>query len=335
MKRLLAFVVFLVLGIVLFSGVVRAVGWQEVWEAAHEFWGGKGLLLLVLTLLMLSAGAIRWREILRYQGYQIPFLSLLKQYVGGFALSFFFPMVFFGSELFRSYGLQEFHKVPLQKGIVSVVAERLLEITAYLLVLAAGIAFLLFSDSVFIPSFLWWVLFGVAALALALVFFYLKSHRKESILRIFFPRLNGTNGFLEMEQELLLFFRLKNRAFWEGIFLSFAKISFALLRTFVLVGFLGKFLGFFPALAITGFSFLSLIVPIPGQLGTHEALQVLVFQLLSLEGHTGAAFALLVRAAELAVALGGLVVLFRLGTVLLEKLFLRRLERFFAKLFPL
>lgn len=333
MRKLLAFLFFLVFGIILFSLVVQAVGWSEVWSAIQEFWGGKGLLLFLLTFLMLSVGAIRWREILRHQGYQVPFSSLLKQYFGGFSLSFFVPMVFFGNELFRSYALQEFHQVPLQRGIVSVVVERILEVTAYLLVLGAGIVFLLVSKSVLIPALFWWILFGVGVLALSLAFFYLKSHRKESIVRIFFPRLKGDNGFLEMEQELLRFFRLRNRAFWEGLFLSFAKVSFALLRTFVLAGLLGKFIGFLPALTITGFTFLSLLVPIPGQLGSHEALQVLVFQSLSLEGHTGAAFAFLVRAAELAVAFGGLVVLFRVGALLLEKLFLRNLERIFPKLF--
>ncbi|MDP4007189.1 MAG: lysylphosphatidylglycerol synthase transmembrane domain-containing protein [bacterium] len=333
MRKLLAFVAFLVLGVILFSFVVRAVGWSEVWEAAGEFWGGKGLLLLIFTLLMLGAGALRWREILRHQGYYVPFSSLLKQYLGGFSLSFFFPMAFFGNELFRSYTLQEFHQVPLPRAIVSVVVERILEVTMYLLLLGAGIAFLLISKSVLIPTLFWWILSGIGMLALALAFFYFKSHRKESIVRIFFPRLKGTNGFLEMEQELLRFFNLRNRAFWEGIFLSFAKVSFALLRTLVLVGFLGKFIGFFPAVAITGFIFLSLLVPIPGQLGSHEALQVLAFQSLGLEGHTGAAFAFLVRAAEFVFAFGGLILFFRLGASLFQRLMFSKVERLFQKLF--
>jgi len=333
MKRLLAFIVFLVLGIFLFSSVVQAVGWQQVWSAIQEFWGGKGMLLLVLTLLMLFLGVVRWREILRSQGYQVPFSSLLKQYFGGFSLSFFFPMVFFGNELFRSYALREFHQIPLPRAIVSVAVERFLDVTAYLLFLGVGIAFLLVSKSVLIPPPFWWILLGVGVLALALAFFYFKSHRKESIVRIFFPRIKETNGLLEMEQELLHFFRLGNRAFWEGLFLSFAKVSFALLRTIVLVGFLGKFIGFLPAITITGFTFLSLLVPIPGQLGTHEALQVLVFQSLGFQGYAGAAFAFLVRAAEFVVALGGLVLFLRLGISLLKRLMLGKFERIFQKLF--
>src|SRR3989338_4528073 len=293
MKRLLAFVALLVLGIILFSSVLRFVGWDEIWSAIQGFWGGKGVLLILLTFLMLFVGAIRWSEILRHQGYRVSFWSLLKQYFGGFALSFFFPMAFFGSELFRAYALREFHEVPL----------------------------------------LWWILLASGMLALALLFFYLKSHRKESILRMFFPRLNDNNGFLEMEQEVLRFFRVRNRAFWEGLFLSFAKAAAALLRTFVLVAFLGGALGFFPALTITGFTFLSLLIPIPGQLGSHEALQVLSFQALGLEGHAGAAFAFLVRAAELVVALFALVLLLRMGAVLVRRLLVSRVERVFQKLF--
>jgi len=333
MKRLLAFVALLVLGIILFSSVLRFVGWDEIWSAIQGFWGGKGVLLILLTFLMLFVGAIRWSEILRHQGYRVSFWSLLKQYFGGFALSFFFPMAFFGSELFRAYALREFHEVPLQRGIVSTVVERFLELTAYLLVLGAGIFVLLFFHYALIPPLLWWILLASGMLALALLFFYLKSHRKESILRMFFPRLNDNNGFLEMEQEVLRFFRVRNRAFWEGLFLSFAKAAAALLRTFVLVAFLGGALGFFPALTITGFTFLSLLIPIPGQLGSHEALQVLSFQALGLEGHAGAAFAFLVRAAELVVALFALVLLLRMGAVLVRRLLVSRVERVFQKLF--
>ena len=173
-------------------------------------------------------------------------------------------MVFFGSELFRSYALKEFHGVPLQRGIVSVAIERFLDVTAYLLFLGVGVAFLLVSKSILIPVLFWWILLGVGVLATALAFFYFKSHKKESIVRIFFPRLKETNGFLEMEQELLRFFRLRNRAFWEGLFLSFAKVSFALLRTFVLVGFLGKFIGFLPAITITGLAFFPSLFPFLG-----------------------------------------------------------------------
>ena len=151
MKRLLAFVVFLVVGIVLFFVVVQNVGWGEMQSAIGTFWGIKGALLLVLTFLMLFLGAVRWREILRSQGYQIPFSSLQKQYFGGFALSFFVPMVFFGSELFRSYALREFHGIPLARGIVSVAIERFLDVTIYLVFLVVGVTFLLISKSLFIP----------------------------------------------------------------------------------------------------------------------------------------------------------------------------------------
>jgi len=333
MKRLLLFAVFLVLGIILFSSVVQVVGWNEIRSAIQDFWGGKGILLLILTFLMLCLGVVRWREILRYQGYQIPFSSLFKQYFGGFSLSFFFPMIFFGNELFRSYALKEFHKIPLPRAIVSVAVERFLEATAYLLFLGVGIVFLFASRSILIPAFFWWILLAVGVLIVILAFFYFKSHRRESIVRIFFPRLNGNNGFLEMEQELLHFFTLKNRAFWKGLFLSFAKVFFTLLRTIVLIGFLGEVIGFFPAITITGFSFLSLLVPIPGQLGSHEALQVLVFQSLGLQGHIGATFAFLIRGAELVIAFMGLILFLHLGTSLMQRAILNKVERIFQKFF--
>ena len=331
MRRILAFVVFLILGIVLFSWVVQMVGWKEIWEVVQEFWGTRGALLLVLTSLMLIFGIVRWREVLRHQGYSISLFSLVKQYLGSFAFAFFVPMVVFGSELFRSYTLKEFHGVPLPRAMVSVAIERILEITSYALILAVGIAFLLIAQSSLIPQLLWWILISVGVSSVVLILFYIKSHRNESIVKMFFPWINGNNGFLGAEQEVLHFFTWRNRAFWEGLFLSFAKVSMALLRTFVLAGFLGKFIGFFPAVTITAFSFLSLLVPIPGQLGSHEALQVLVFQSLEIESHLGAAFAFLIRASEIVIALVGIVIFFRLSISLLQSLMVNKLTRLFQK----
>jgi len=251
----------------------------------------------------------------------------------GLAFLFSFQWCFFGNELFRSYALLKFHRIPLPRAIVSVAIERFLDATAYLLFWGVGIGFLLASKNVLISSFFWWVLFGAGVLVMALVLFYFKSHRKESIVRMFFPSIAGTNGVFKMEQELLYFFRLRNRAFWEGLFLSFAKVSFTLLRTIVLIALLGEFIGFFPAIAITGFSFLSLLIPIPGQLGAHEALQILVFQSLGLASHTGAAFAFVVRAVEIVVAVGGLILFLHSGASLLKRVVLSKIEHVFQKFF--
>ena len=110
------------------------------------------------------------------------------------------------------------------------------------------------------------------------------------------------------------------------------KVFLTLLRTIVLVGLLGEFIGFFPAITITGFSFLSLLIPIPGQLGVHEALQIFVFQSLGLAGHTGAAFAFVVRVVEIVVAAGALILFLHSGVSLLKRAMLNKAERI-VKLF--
>lgn len=331
MRKVLGFVFALALGALLFWSVGQNVGWQEILRVLSQFSGGKGIILIFLTLLVLLAGTFRWKEILRSQGYRFSFLFLLRSYLGGFTLSFFAPMMLFGNEAFRAYSLEASSGIPFQKALPSTVIERLLESTVYLVIIIAGFAFLLATQAFGIPAFLWWVLIGIVGLVALLGFFYFKSFKKESVVRMFFPRLKGTNGVLEIEQEVLSFFHLNNQALWEGLALSFVKGAATLIRTMILAMFLGTYLGAFSGVAVTTFYLLSLLLPIPGQLGSHEALQALGFEILGLGAGTGVAFALLVRAAELMVALVGLVFLARFGLLILKTLVFQKAEKLAAQ----
>lgn len=326
MKRLLAFVVFLVLGIILFSSVVRAVGWNEVWSAIQEFWGGKGVLLLILTFLILALGNWRWKEILKSQGYHIPFFSLFKVYLGGLSVAFFIPTLPFGSDLLRAYTIQKTYNIPFSRVFVSALIERILEITAYLVVILGGVTIFLLSTQIFHTMIL--ILFGAALLFVTILsFFYFKSFKKESIVGMILPSIKKTSNILEVESEVFNFFKLRNSALWRGFLFSFLKSLSALLRAWVLVFFLWETIGFLSILSVLGFSYLALLVPIPAALGSHDALQALLFQSLGAGAHTGAAFALLIRAAEFAFALVGILFLIWLGIVLFRDTAVKKRER--------
>ena len=101
-----------------------------------------------------------------------------------------------------------------------------------------------------------------------------------------------------------------------------------LLRTWLLIGFLGKSIGVLPALSILGFTYLAVMIPIPAALGSHEVIQTFAFSSLDLGAAAATAFTMIIRGAELIVALFGIAILFRLGIFLIKDTFFKKINNF-------
>lgn len=328
MKRLLLFLLFLFLGIGLFAWVVQRIGWEEIQYSLSLFSGPKGFSILLLTLFMLGAGAVRWRVILRSQGYAIPFSRLWQIYMGSFTIMFFTPMMFLGAELFRTYAARKLHDVPFSKAFASNIIDRLLEITAYIPVIFLGVWFFLWRTGSASPQLLSISLGILLLLAAAVVFLYSRSFRRKSILRLFVRR-NQLQDMWELEHEVFRFFRWNSRAMWEGLFWSFLKSGIALSRAWLLLLFLGKYFGFFAALSILSFQYLALFVPIPASLGSHDAIQAFAFEAFGGGSSTGVAFAFLMRTVEAAAALLGIVLVAHVVLLLLRGKVMEVFGKFF------
>jgi len=330
MKRLLLSIFSLVLGVILFSVVIRNVGWQGIWDTIILLSGLNGVLILLLTVLIWFISNIRLKRILDSMGYSLPVLALWPIYLGGFAISFLMPMLILGGELFRAYVLRNRFNVPFQKGAASVLIERLLEMTVLFVIILFGFVF--FFLSVGLPSKeLTYIALGtVLAVASLLVFFYIRSFKNKSIVR-FFSKGAGNGNILELEKEVFRFFTFRNIRFWEGLMWSIIKNIVALARVWLLVIFLGKTLSFFPILSILSFFYISMLIPIPAALGTHDAFQAFAFGALGAGASTGAAFALVIRAAELLLAIVGIILVIPLGISIVKNRFLNRIGRFIPK----
>ena len=108
--------------------------------------------------------------------------------------------------------------------------------------------------------------------------------------------------------------------------LSFLKCGLVLTRAWFLVLCLGKALSFLPALSVLSFSYLAIMIPIPSALGTHEAFQTLVFNSLELETSFAPVFTMIIRGAELTLALIGGFLLLKLGAGILGTLLFKKLD---------
>jgi uncharacterized protein (TIRG00374 family) len=324
MKKILLFFLSLAVGIVLFFVVVKTVGWEEVKEALKIFTGWHGLLIILLSFLVVAVGTWRWKAILEDLDVRMPMRRLFGPYLAGFSLMFLIPVLIWGGETLRSYALKREHSISWPKGMASVIIDRILEWSVNLVVILSGGLFFIFKMG--LPSKELSIIFGAVFLVLFLFifFFYFKSARKESIVRFFlFSRKNQP---FEVEQEIYSFFRFRKVSAWKALAVSFLRAAIMGFRSWILIIFLGKSIAFMPVLSVLGFTYLAAMIPIPASLGSHEAIQTYAFGALGVGTAAATGFAMIIRTAELIVALFGLVVLFRFGVSLIKNIFFKKLD---------
>lgn len=333
MKKALLFLVSFFAGVIIFVCVGKTVGWEGIKSSFLILASWQGAVIFGLTLITILISNWRWNEILRGLEVRISYRHLMGTYLAGFALMYLVPILLWGGELFRGYVLKERNKVLWPKAMASVVIDRIMEWTLNLAVISVGVLF--FVHKIGFPSSKLLIIISVLffVLVLAVCFFYFKTIKKESIAKavgkIFIQKLD--NQPLDTEKEIFDFFKFKNKSMWRSFFLSFLRVVLMYLRVWVLVIFLGKNIGGITALAILGFSYLAVMIPIPASLGSHEAIQTFVFKSLNLGTSSATVFTMLIRATEIVFALAGLIILARIWTGLIKKIFLNKVEKLVAK----
>jgi uncharacterized protein (TIRG00374 family) len=324
MKKFLLLLISLFIGAGLFIWIAKMVGWKEIKNAFLVFTGWQGLAILGITLIMALIGIWKWKIILKGEGVRVSFKSLLNPYFAGFSIMFLAPILVWGGEIFRGYILRERNLVPWSKGMASVIIDRILEWTANLAVIFFGsLFFLLIID--FPPLNLALIFGGVFIFFVAIItFFYFKSAKRESIIRFFLP--GDQNQPFETEKEIFNFFKPKRILMWKAVGIAFLRALVMYFRAWLLILFLGKSIGALPALSILGFTYLAVMIPIPTALGSHEAIQTFAFNSLGLGASTATAFTMIIRVAELVVALAGVIILFRLGVILIKNALFKKIN---------
>ena len=331
MRKLLLFLVSLLIGIILFVWIGGTIGWQEMKNAFLVFTGWQGIVILFFTFLMALIGTWKWREVIRETGAKISFQDTWRAYLASFSIRYLAPVLIVGAEFFQGYILKKKNSIPWSQGMASVIIDRILEWTVNLAVIFfAGMFFLLMIG--FPPMKLVIIFSSISLIFLvAVCFFYFKAFKKESIAKVFGKIFNHKldNQLLDIEKEIFNFFKLsKKRIIWKVFGLNFLRAGVMLLRTWLLIVFLGKSIGLLPALSVLGFTYLALTIPIPTALGSHEVIQAFAFSSLNLGAATATAFTMIIRGAELMVAFLGIAILFHLGTFLIKDTFFKKISNF-------
>lgn len=308
----------LILGLILFLWLGKIIGWEEIRESFSVFNIYQAIFILFLSFVVILIGNWRWKEILKDSGEDVPFWSLLKTYLGGYAMMYLLPIIVWGGEGYRVYRLSRDNKVSWRKSFSSVFIERILEWTANIIVILLGITFFLFNF--YLPSKELMIMFGASLFIFILFigYFYFKAIGKKSIIRqvckIFLKKeIKEGNSFLAVEEDVFSYFDFKNKAFYKGMGISFLRAFAMQARAWILIFFLGSIAGFLPSLSILGFTYLSSMIPIPTALGSHEAIQYFAFGALGIPVSIVTAFTMIIRGAEVIISSIGIIFIIKTG----------------------
>lgn len=325
MKKLLKFLTTLIIGLLIFIIMMKIVGWERIEEALGLFLSFKGLIILVLTLAAAFIGIIKWRFVLTnlMGSEESKFKGLGKIWLAGFATTYLLtPMAGLGGEPVRVYFAKKNYNLNWQKSIASVIIDRIFDWTIFSIFTIAGIFTLLFYTHLVSSKIIVLAIMLVSSLLFFILFFYFKALKKESTLIWFLKalgikkeKLEGSkNGkvILEIEKELIDFFSVKKKQFWQGISLSFLRYSLFLLRAIFLILFLTGGVNLIQGLGIYGFTNIAEIFPTPASLGSLEATGILSFRALGFTMASGTIFAMVLRGANLILCLIGILFLIKL-----------------------
>lgn len=328
MKKILKFVIALSIGLVIFGFVMGRAGWNRLSEAFVLFLSFKGVIIILLTFAIAVISILRWKMILRAQGLDTRAKDLGKLWLVGFAMDYLTPVALFGGEAFRIYLTKKKFNFSWEKSAASVVIDKILDGTLFLMFVIAGILAFLFYG--YFPSRMmaWLVALIILGLLGLLLLFYFKAVNRESVLEWFLKLFgirkekikNTKNGkiIFDTEKEVIRFFSPKRKAFWKGLGLSFLRYFLLFLRAALLIFFLKEGVEVPRALAIYGFANLALLFPLPAGLGSLEAASAFSFGTLGLGFATGTIFGMVWRGADLFLCLIGLVFLIKFGAELTE-----------------
>ena len=185
MRKFLKFLASLFIGIFIFWLVMKMVGWGKIGEALVLFSGFEGLIIILLTFTTAIIGVLQWKLILQSQGSNIPTKELGKLWLVGFTMSYLTPCTLLGGEALQVYLLKKRFNLNWEKSAASVIIDRILSGTFFLMFLIAGILAFYFYG--YFPSdiMLWFVILVTGGLFGLLLFFYFKALNKKSILKWF------------------------------------------------------------------------------------------------------------------------------------------------------
>ena len=328
MKKILLFILSLVVGIALFIGVIVYIGVDEIIAAFQSFSWSIIAVVVVLSFIQVFITIYRWKLILEAQGDRVPFRKLIAPKFVGYAISFLTPGLYVGGEPVRAFVLKKQTGTSYSHGFASIIVDKILDFTYPLPFLIAALVYAIFAYDLPWGAVSVFVLI-LFILIIILGIFYIQTYRGRgffsSLIKFFqLHRIRRINRLLEkmlyFEKLIITFFNHRQTLFIKGLLISLLGGIVILTQFTVILYALGVAASFWQILVMMVFMILSFLIPIPASLGAFETGQVVVFAALKHTTSAGVAFTLILRTAEILKVGLGLIFLSNLGLKFLKEI---------------
>lgn len=298
-SRLLS-ILFLLAALALLAWALRSVPLQDIGALLAELSLWQILLLLLVNTGIVYLLGLRWGLILRAQGYELPFRSIVRYRLTAFGVSYFTPGPHFGGEPLQVLFLRQRHGLPGSSALASVALDKLIELLSNFGFLSLGLLLLLRTGVLGSEVLAGAQLFSVLLLLLpALYLLALSFGRKPlSPLMARLPK-RWALAAQSSEDQLSGLLRERQGLLWQTLAASLIVWSALLFEYWLALVFLGLKLGPLQLLAIVVAARVAMLAPTPGALGALEASQVLAMQAQGFDPAIGLSLSLLIRARDM------------------------------------
>jgi uncharacterized protein (TIRG00374 family) len=272
------------------------------------------LILIVLNVLIFALISLRWWLILRAQGYEQSFVSLISYRLAGFGVTYFTPGPQFGGEPLQVYLLNQREGIETSAAAVSVTVDKLLELLANFTFLLVGVAVIIFGGSLAGTTSAGLIFLPLILLAIPAAYLIALRRRKHPISsaasklenRFFkYSRFTRVNKTLKETESLVSEFCQENTLdLLAAAALSIGIWILMVLEFSLMLGFLGVSVSLAKVLIALTAARIAFLLPLPAGLGTLEAGQVMAMGMIGVNPVVGITLTLLIRIRD--ILFGGL-----------------------------
>jgi len=293
---------------------LRQIPVGDIWSTLSALTLGQLLVLAGINLVVLLLFTSRWWLILRSLGYRLPFISLIAYRLAGFGISYFTPGPQFGGEPLQVHLTRERHAVPAPSAVAAVSMDKILELLSNFsfillgvwVVLRSRVAQVDLSLPLIVPAAVLFLLPAAYLTAIWSGWQPLTRLTRQLPARLTrHPAVQKTSRVLALaEERMTSFCRHSPKAFLQIILLSALTWLLIIFEYWLSLYFLGYTLEAYQVISLLTAARIAFMLPSPGGLGTLEASQVLMFEVLGFNPALGISISLLVRGRDL--LLGGI-----------------------------
>ncbi len=306
-KGLINLIISIIIGLAIFIFFIYRTGPNAVKLIIQNISWIFFTLFFITAFLVHVLTTLRWRAILKGYKKNIPFWTLFRQVIAGYAVSYVTPVARFGGEPVRAYMLKKESNVAAKTGMASIIIDKFVELTGAMLLAVAGIIVLIYFPG--LPASLKITLSIIAGIGFTILtaFYYrtiTKTYSFSLVFNLFhldkIKRLSKLSTMIkEIEKRMKKFFvKDKKQFIISNIMQGLYIIAIILEAKFLLLSFgvNASFAVIILALNVHG---LATLIPVPAALGFLEAGESGLFKLIGQSGAVGLAFSLMIRVRDI------------------------------------